>query len=323
MMFSPDGWLPRARRAAMLTAATAALAALVSCGGGGEQVEKFRPARVLAFGDEASVIDPDGAKYTVNFVTEATATPPLTRDCVQNPIGVESLAFAYGLPFPQCSGGATNTPSRILAVAGAKSADVSTQVDNFLLTDTFHDNDLVMIMAGTNDMLALLDRTLTGGVSVDQAAAEAEQAGTNLANVVNRVANLGAKVLISTIPDLSLSPDGCDPAKSATLHRLTQRYNAKLRTGLINDGHMIGLVLFDESVQAIVNSGVYNTTDRACDDAHLADLRTCTTQTLRTLPDGSKASIATWLWADGTHVGPVGHNALGSIAFTRASNNPF
>jgi lysophospholipase L1-like esterase len=321
MMFSRDGWLPRARRAATL-AATAALAALVSCGGG-EQVQKFQPGRVLAFGDEMSVIDPDGAKYTVNFVSDATATPPLTRDCVQNSIGVQGLANAYGLPFPQCPGASTNTPSRILAVAGAKVADVSGQVDNFLLTDTFHGNDLVMIMAGSNDLLAILDRTLTGGLSVDQAAAEAEQAGTNLANVVNRVATLGAKVLISTIPDLSLSPDGRDPAKNATLHRISMRYNAKLRTGLINDGHMIGLVLFDENVQAIVNGNTYNTTDPACDDAHLADLRTCTTQTLRTLADGTTANVATWLWADGTHVGPAGHSSLGQLAFARASNNPF
>jgi phospholipase/lecithinase/hemolysin len=321
MMFSRDGWRPRVRRAATL-AAVAALATLVSCGGG-EQVSKFQPARVLAFGDEASVIEPDGRKFNVNFQSDATATPPLTLDCAQNAIGVQGLAAAYGLPFPECPGAVANPPSRILATAGAKTADVSAQVDSFLLADTFHGNDLVMIMAGSNDLLALLDQTLTGSLSVDQAAAAAEQAGTNLSNVVNRVATLGAKVLISTIPDLSLSPDGRDPAKNATLHRLSQRFNAKLRTGLINDGHMIGLVLFDEDVQAIVNNPAFNTTDRICDDAHLADLRTCTTQTLRTLPDGTTASITTWLWADGTHVGPVGHNALASLAFTRASNNPF
>jgi hypothetical protein len=321
LMFLPDGWLPRVRRAATIGATAVVLAA---CGGGGQQVQKFLPARVLAFGDEASIIESDGSKYTVNFESDATATPPLTRDCAQNPIGVQVLANAYGVPFPQCSAGATNTPSRILATVGATTVTVSTQVDNFVLTDSFHENDLVMIMAGRHDLLALYDRTVTGGLSVDEAAAAAEQAGTNLANVVNRVSTLGAKVLIATIPDLSLTPDGrADANKSATLHRLSQRYNAKLRTGLINDGRRIGLVLFDENIQAIVNSGLYNTTDKACDDAHLADLRTCTSQTLRTLPDGTKASTANWLWADGTQIAPLGHNSLGSLAFTRASNNPF
>jgi phospholipase/lecithinase/hemolysin len=181
-----------------------------------------------------------------------------------------------------------------------------------------------MIMAGSNDLLALYDRTATGGLSVDQAAAAAEQVGTNLANVVNRVALAGAKVIISTIPDLSLTPDGrADSNKAATLHRLSERFNAKLRTGLINDGHMIGLVLFDENVQAIVNSGLYVTGFTACNDATAADVRTCTTETLRQLPDGTTASIATWLWADGTHISPLGHNTLGSVAYTRASNNPF
>jgi lysophospholipase L1-like esterase len=201
---------------ALGAAAAVVLATLAACGGG-EQVQKFKPARVLAFGDENNVIESDGTKYTVNFVTPPTATPPLKLDCLQNQIGVQALASAFGLLFPQCPGSVNpaDIRSRILAARGATTTDVSTQVDNFELTDSFQSDDLVMIMAGANDLLALYDRTVTGGLSVDQAAAAAEQAGTNLANVVNRVALAGAKVIISTIPNLSLTPDGRSDATKA------------------------------------------------------------------------------------------------------------
>jgi len=44
----------------------------------------------------------------------------------------------------------------------------------------------------------------------------------------------------------------------------------------------------------------------------------CTTNTLQ--PD---AVNSTWLWADDRHLGPSGQTALGSLAITRAQNNPF
>ncbi len=180
------------------------------------------------------------------------------------------------------------------------------------------------VLAGANDIVALYERTVGGAYSIDQAAADAEAAGTALAGQVNRIAKAGGKVLISTVPDLSLTPYGrADADKAAALHRLTQRFNAKLRTGLVNDGRMIGLVLFDETVQAIVNTGNYNTTDPACNDATLADVRTCTSQTLRVTADGTTASTSTWLWADKLHISPVGHSNLGSIAVARAIGNPF
>jgi outer membrane lipase/esterase len=344
MMVWRDGWLSRVQRAARIAAATVAVATIGACGGG-QQVSKFQPGRLLAFGDETSIIESDGTKYTVNFVSSATATPPSTLDCTQNQIWVQAVASAYGVPFPQCRGAATTAPSRILATVNAQVADVGTQIDNFLLTDSFRNDDLVTIMAGANDVNALYQRTVTGGLSIEQAALLAEQAGTNLANAVNRVAEAGAKVLIATIPDQSFTPtnrvdgtapvtfhcpesDGrADTTKADALHCISQRFNAKLRTGLNNDGHKIGLVLFDESVQSIVNSGAYNTTDKACNDATsatLAALRTCTSNTLRVLADGTTtASTATYLWADGQHIAPLGQTTLGSLAYSRASNNPF
>jgi hypothetical protein len=322
MMVWRDAGLSLVRRAATVLGAALLLA---SCGGG-EQVTKFTPDRVLAFGDETSIIKTGGLKYTINFISSATATPPNTLDCTQHPVWVQVVANAYSVPFPECQGTFTSAPSRILASENATVADVSTQVDTFAQSGAFAANDLVTILVGQHDIWSIYQSTLTGGVSTDQAVAQAEQAGGNLASVVNRVAQAGAKVLISTVPNQNLTPDGRADTTGRLL-QLSQRFNAKLRTGLINDGRMIGLVLFDESVTAIVNSGSYNTTDKACNDATVGNLLTCTTNTLRTITDSTgtavTASPATWLWADGTHISPLGHTNLGSLAFTRAANNPF
>jgi len=323
MMFWLDGWRARVQRAAAVAVAVLLLA---SCGGG-EHVRTFVAGRVLSFGDETSVMEAGGIKYSVNFIPAVSDTNPTpTIDCTQFPIWIQPVALAYGVPFPQCPSGLASTPSRILAAPGARVADVGVQINTFLASDAFAANDLVTMLAGTNDVFALYQQMQTGGLSSDQAVAAAEQAGTDMAAQVNRIAALGAKVLISTIPDESFSPDGrSDVNKAATLHLLTQRFNAKLRTGLVNDGRMIGLVLFDESVQAMVNNtAAFETATPQCNDATLADVRTCTSNTLRVLADGvTVATPGTWLWADRTHIGPIGHSTLGSLAANRAANNPF
>lgn len=321
-MFRLDGWRLPVRRAAMVVAAALLMAAC----GGGEQVKRFVPARVLSFGDENSAIGPTGLKYTVNGLTSPTDGSQPVVDCNLSPIWVQALATAYNVPF-NCANGATTGPSRTFATVNATVTAVAAQIDGFLASNTFQPDDLVTLMAGTHDILAIGARVIAGSISQAQAVAEAEQAGTELAGQVNRMAAAGAKVLISTVPDVALTPIGRADA-TGTLHLLSQRFNAKLRTGLVNDGRMIGLVLFDEQVQGFVNTGAANTTDRACDDAHIGDtdtavLLTCTSSTLRVLSDGTTASLGTFVWADGLRLAPLGHSTLGSLAFSRASNNPF
>ncbi|WP_280154061.1 SGNH/GDSL hydrolase family protein [Piscinibacter sp. XHJ-5] len=303
-------------------------ALMVAACGGGEQVEKFVPGRVLAFGDENSIIESDGRKYTINFLAAPTTeVPSPSIDCKELQIWVQILANSYSVPFPQCPvTGITTSPSRILATVGATVATVATQIDNFLLTDSFAGTDLVTIMVGTQDVLELYSAVEAGTMTIDQAALEAEARGTKLAEHVNRIAQAGAKVLISTIPDVGLTPFGRDTSTRATrtaeVSRLSDRLNSKARVGLINDGRMIGLVLTDQSFDLSVKAAQVNTSDPACDDLHLADVRTCTSQTLRT-KDGVAATATSYLWADNLHMSPAGHTSAGTLAVQRAVNNPF
>jgi len=309
-------------RAALL-AGVLASALLASCGGG-EQVQSFTASRVIAFGDESSVINSNGSKYTVNALTTSGTT---TFDCNSNPLWIQSVAAVYGLAFPECPGAAVVDPVSLnYATAGALVADLSGRIDDHLSAGGFRSDDLVTVLVGANDVIAQFEQY--PAIGEEQLAVNLEAAGVELANQVNRIAGLGAKVLISTIPDMGLTPyagdrtAGTTNGNPAVLSRLSTRFNDAMLAHLLNDGHKIGLIQLDQYVIAVnaatqAGTGSYaNTTLAACKTT--APLPNCTTDTLV-----DEAVGAVWLWADDRRLGPSGQAGLASLAVTRAQNNPF
>jgi outer membrane lipase/esterase len=307
---------------------------LAACGGG-TQVETFRASRVIAFGDETSVIKDDGSKYSVNAVKTADKTQ---LDCGNNALWIQSVAALYGLVFPQCNVLAVEAPvSRIYAASGKRAADIGGQIDLHIANGGFTEKDMVTMLAGANDILAQYAQY--PGTPEAQLTINVEQAGAELAAQVNRIANLGAKVLLSTTPDMGYTPfalteEAANAGRAALLSRLSARFNAKLRANIMNDGRKIGLIKLDEYVSGVAKARLLgggsflNTTLAAC--LPTAPLPTCTTQTLGTdaaaVPAPTTPTAAdgvTWLWADATHLSAGGQLGLGSLAATRALNNPF
>jgi outer membrane lipase/esterase len=147
-----------------------------------------------------------------------------------------------------------------------------------------------------------------------------------IATQVNRLADAGARVLITTVPDVSLTPYGRSKtvAGTARLSYLTARVNAKLLVTIDNDGRRIGLIELNPYLIAVVSNppayGYRNARDAACVPV---DPLQCTTATLRENEDGSSASSTTWLWASELQLSPGGHAQLGSLAQSRARNQPF
>ena len=309
-------------RAALL-AGVLASSLLASCGGG-EQVQSFLATRVIAFGDESSVINTNGSKYTVNALVSGSST---AIDCSSNLIWIQSVAAAYGLVFPQCNPNAVLDPvSRTYAANGAKVADLSAQIDQQIAAGGFVSGDLVTVLVGPNDIVAQFVQYPATGQ--DQLLANVDAAGTELAAQVNRLADLGAKVLVSTVPDMGRAPYAGDRSAGSTnsspalLTLFSTRFNDALLANLTNDGHKIGLIQLDQYVIAVDNAtqagvGTYaNTTLASCLTS--APLPSCTTNT-----QVADAVGAVWLWADALHLGASGQSALGSLAVTRAQNNPF
>ena len=319
MRFRTNG----ARRATWAAGALA-LALFASCGGG-TQVERFVPTRLVVLGDETSVINADGSKHTVNATVSAT---DLTLNCKANPIWVQVLANFYGFVFAQCNSAAAAVTGVTYAGTGAKVASIAAQAAQ---AGTFIGTDLVTILAGANDIVDQYKRY--PGVGEEQLAAELEGTGAALALQVNAIASAGGKVLISTVPDLGLTPyalaekaANTDTDRAALLTRLTSRFNARLRAKIDNDGRRIGLLLGDEMVQIVVkfpaNYAYANVTAAACLSS--AALPACTTATLQPATATTAAAGSfSWLWADALHLSPGGHNQLGALAATRAAGNPF
>ncbi len=310
-------------RAALCAGLLASAALLSSCGGGGSQVQTFAAARVISFGDESSVINANGSKYTVNALIAGTTNQV---DCASNPIWVQSVAAIYGLVFPQCPQSVADPVSRIYATNGALVADVADQIDQHLSNGGFASTDLVTVLAGANDVIAQFQQY--PAVGEDQLSANLSLAGATLAAQVNRLASYGARVLIATIPDMGLTPAAGDRSAGSTdgnpalLTRLSTKFNDALLANLLNDGHKIGLVQLDEYLKAADTAAINNASGRPFSNTTLVAcsvaLPNCTTNTLV-----ADAVNATWLWADGRHLGAGGQSSLGSLAVTRAQNNPF
>lgn len=309
-------------RALLGAMALAAAAVLAGCGGGGSQIEPFKPNRIVTFGDEASLITSEGKKYSINAVDVTTNKPV----CTSNPIWVQSLASAFGLVFPNCNPNQLAVPTgRMYSQVGAKVAQVKAQIDSHFTSGGFNEKDLVTVMVGANDVLELYGLYPQQGL--DTLLSQAGERGRALAEQVNRIANANGRVVLATLPDLGLTPFALterlnkpDTDRAKLLTRLVTEFNTQLRVNIINDGRLIGLVLADEMTQSVVKFpsafGYTNVTEQACQST--VTMPDCTTSTLAT-----NASPDTWLWANGTLLSPAGQARLGTLAQSRAFNNPF
>lgn len=299
-----------ARTAAALLAA----ALLASCGGGTSQITPFNPPRVLAFGDELSAFTSDGRKYAVNGL----ASDGATRDCTLLPLWIQDVAALYGFGFAQCPVGTGEQKGISRAAAGARAADVVRQVDAQVAAGGFLEEDLALILAGANDVLELYAQFPAR--TRDDLIAQARASGELVAQQVNRMAGLGARVVVSTIPDMGLTPYGIAQGTEGArlLTDLSAALNGRIRVNILNDGRYVGLVLADEFVQTAARAPGYfslsNATAAACQTA----LPDCTSATL---VEGASADA--YLWATDRWMARGGHRQLGALAGARATLNPF
>lgn len=316
-----------ARLARALGSAAIGATLLAACGGGTTQVDLFAPARVLSFGDELSRMDDSGAKFSVNALTTTT---PKTIDCNTSPIWTQYMAgTAYGKVFAQCKG-TTTTPD----VSAIRHAEVSARVDDVVATlkaridsGDVQSTDLVTVMVGMHDIID--QYALYDGSNEAALIATLTAKGQKLAAQINAVTGTGARVLVSTIHDLGLSPwalkEKADVGddRPALLTRMVDAYNRSMRLDLTNDGSKIGLLLADDLSRAMVRvPGAYGLGDvitPACLEANWNGV-TCTTDTLIT---AAKDKASTYLWADQVHPAANFHVYLGQQAVSRLSNLPF
>lgn len=301
--------------------AAAALALLAACGGGGTQVDPFAPQRLIVFGDEQSLLTPDGRRYAVNGLRDNAGQIQL--DCSANPIWVQTVGNAWGLVLAACNPSGRTVNSLQYAELGATVAGVRRQIDRHFSGGAVTRTDLITVFAGMHDIVELYSQF--PAQSIAQLRAQAAERGRQLADQVNRLANANGRVVVLTLPSVGSTPFAIiernsrpDTNRQDLLNDLSNEFNRALRLNLINDGRLIGLVLADEIIDARVRfpsiDSLTNVTEGACSTA-LPDC-TSTTMVLNADPDS-------WLWADSLRLGARAHRALANDALTRISRVPF
>jgi outer membrane lipase/esterase len=315
--------LPGRRLVATLSALAASLL-LVSCGGSTTAVEPFVAQRVFAFGDDASALTPEGRNYAVNGINSTTNAV----DCTLLPNWVQVMAGFYGLAIAQCNNSTPPVEPRAftLAAPGARVAEVAAQVETRAAAGGFRDRDLALVFVGMNDVLELYRQY--PAVSEADLVAEARRRGEAAAGIVNRLVDLGAKVVVANVPEMGLSPfaraeaaanagsGGTDRAVLMT--RLSRAFNERLGVRIRADGRFVGLAQLELRTQrAGIEPAIEGLSDVANPACTVAP-PDCTTATITT-----GVAQASALWADGTRLGTGGQSLLASLALQRVQTNPF
>jgi len=381
------------RRLRVLSAAVAMGLGLAACGGG-SQVSKFTPNKIVSFGDELSYLGEQtvqgqvikGQKYGVNYLvtdyayytgttyesdstliaaragetysgapvysadidglrfiksedssgdaTHKRQTRTLWGCTVEGRLWMQILANGYGLGYatgcPSDKAGAVS-----YATVGAKAADVIAQLSAH--KGELTSSTLVTVLAGQNDIIEQLAIYRATPGQLEAIKATLKSRGEQLGQAVNGLLGSGARVLIVTPPDLGKAPGAGSDATALTA--MTQAFIDGFTgiNGVLNDGNKIGLVkAFDlvQSIYANPSSYALNVLDRACDmtGRFKADGVTATTSLLdctysTTAPVNSTlvsgASMYTHLWASDWVLAPGGQARVGSLAYSRATANPF
>jgi outer membrane lipase/esterase len=317
--------------------------ALAACGGSVSSAETFSAKRLIAFGDEYSLLDDSASTgnarhYGINAL-DSSDTSNATVSCSTSTqmVWVQYVASYYGLTFAQCNPNgvaAANINALMRASYGARVAEVQQQIAKFedVLDGSFSDSDVVTLMVGLHDVVEVYESD--DFKTLEDKKAELYARGEQLAQSVNHVANLGPRVIVSLLLDVGLTPyaQGQGSGAMSDLTGLSDAFNLGMRENMLNDGHKIGLVLFDTAMRSLHASSSYTHDALACDtdhrntDTHTAtgvvssgDLLDCSTATMV-----NDSAATTYLWADKLHANAyIVQRQLGLLARTRASGNPF
>jgi phospholipase/lecithinase/hemolysin len=227
----------------LMGACALALASLLSaCGGASSTVNplstKVNPgianARVIAFGDALSDVGAtnSGLRYTVD---DGSAGGSMTV--------AERLAFIYGFTSMTAvtdthvlTGGAysyAQGEARVTATGTA--TPLVTQVANFLTNNTPGDNDLIIITAGTRDIIYNANQYFTNSITANDAKANVAQAAVDLANVVQSLTARGAKHVMVVAPfNVARTPWGL--AKGANYPTFSADYSFLQQLSILSSG---------------------------------------------------------------------------------------
>lgn len=210
-------WLRRS----LLAAACVSTAWLAACG---SSVEKaFVPQRMIAFGDSMAYLgDASGnGRYTVNDGSVNNWTVQVAQ---RYGLTLTSVA-AGGLSYAQGNARIATQPD---AAGNAATPTVADQVSNFLATQSVQEKDMVIVSAGTADLIVGMRAVQGGTQTADQFKAQAAQAGVDLAAQVRRLSDLKLHVVVAGVYRLGRSPWAATLGQEDLLTSASDAFNNSL-----------------------------------------------------------------------------------------------
>lgn len=314
-------WLRRA----LLGAATASALLLAACGGG-EIESQLQPTRVIAFGDAMADVGQTSssagtqARYTIN-------------DGSVN-VWPQQVAWRFGVDLvPAVAGGngyATGNARVTLkpdAAGNSATLTVTEQIDTFLATKSFTANDLVIVGAGTSDVVANASAFFAGTITYDQMIANVGQAGRDLGAQLRRLVNSGARQVVVVGPyNLSKSPWALQLNQATALGSASAKFNEEMLVSVVDLGANVLYVdaafYFNLVTAAPSAYGYTNGTDPACTSVDAgAGIGTGTGQvnsrlcTNNTLVAGINPLL--YLFADRVYMTPAANRSFGDWAYEK------
>jgi outer membrane lipase/esterase len=307
-------------RRALLWAVTASALVLSACGSGSIE-SQLAPSRIVVFGDAMADLGQAGTRYTIN-------------DGSTN-IWTAELASRFGLPLATVAAGGTSYATGHARVAlkpdaagNAATPTVKEQIDAFLATGSFSGNDLVVVSAGTADVVAEGAAYAAGAQTREQMLADLNQAGTELAAQVRRLVQAGARHVV-VVGSYNLG-------RSAWARQVTTLQGPlEDASGEFNKGLLVSVVDLGANVLYVDAALYFNLVESAPAAYDLKEVRAlaCTSvdagagigtgsgqvNAALCTPSTLAAGIdpALYLFADRVYFTPVAHRLFGEHAYNR------
>jgi outer membrane lipase/esterase len=303
-------WLRRA----LLAAACVSSALLAACGSGTIE-SQLQPARIVSFGDGISDLGQAGSLYTVNWTAQVATS-----------FGRPLSASAFGGKAYAMGNARVNT--RPDAAGKTATLTVKEQIDTFLATDALGSTDLVLVGAGTADVIAETAKVIAGTQSADQALVNVRQAGRDLGAQVRRLVQAagGRFVVVAGPYNLGRTPWATQTGLASTMENLSGKFNEELLVSIVDLGanvlYVDAALHYNLVTAGPANYAITDAVSVVCSSIDpgpgigtgfgQVNSALCNTNTI-----SGGVPYATYVFADRVYPTPQAHRLFGDYAYSR------
>jgi outer membrane lipase/esterase len=304
-------------RRALLALASASVLVLGACGSG-EIESQLQPTRIVAFGDAMADLGQGGSRYTVN-----DGSVNIWTHHVASNFGVTLTATAAG--GSSFATGNARISLKPDAAGNSATLTVKEQIDAFFAVSAIGPNDLMVLSAGTSDIVAEMARVTSGEQTDAQMIANVQQAARDLAAQVRRLVQSGSHVVVAGPYNLGKAPWAIATNQVNLLTDASSKFNQELLVSIVDLGANVlyvdaalffnlmagNLSSYDLSVGTVPVCTSVDPGPGIGIGAGQVNSALCNTGTL--VP----GNYNQFLFADGVYPGPHAHRQFGEYAHSR------